>query len=123
MKRGRLIRAGEPTSEVVGELGPEPADLVLHRIHGYTPFTGTALDVVLRNLQVTTVIPIGVSLNECVLGACLSAADLGYRIALPTDAVAGVPRAYGEQVLEHTLAAIATITNVDEIIAAWLTAA
>lgn len=48
--------------------------------------------------------PVGVSVNEALLGACLSAADLGYRLVLPRDAVAGVPEQYVDAVIEHTLA-------------------
>jgi hypothetical protein len=59
-KRGRFILDGTPLVEVVPELGPETADIVSHRIHGFTPFTGTSLDSILRNLGVRTVIPIGV---------------------------------------------------------------
>ena len=42
-------------------------------------------------MGVTTVIATGVSLNVGILGLCLSAADLGYRVVVPTDAVVGVP--------------------------------
>jgi nicotinamidase-related amidase len=120
LKASKLIVQGEAEAELLPQLGPEPQDIVLHRIHGYTPFTGTELDSVLRNMGITTVVPIGVSLNECVLGTSLSAADLGYRIVLPADAVVGFPREYGRQVIEHTLAAIATISSVEDIIGAWL---
>ena len=50
---------------------------------------------------------------------CLAAADLGYRIVLPVDGVAGVPQAYATQVLEHTLSWVATLTDVDTVLAAW----
>ena len=66
-----------------------------------------------------TIVPIGVSVNEALLGLCLAAADLGYRIVLPVDGVAGVPQAYAAQVLEHTLSWVATLTDVDTVLAAW----
>jgi nicotinamidase-related amidase len=113
------IRQGTPAADLVSELGPEPEDIVLRRIHGLTPFTGTSLDQVLRNLGVRTVVPVGVSLNEAMLGLCLSAGDLGYRIALPTDAVAGVPIEYGHDVIKNSLAFLAKLTTVDAVIEAW----
>ena len=61
----------------------------------------------------------GVSLNVGILGLCLSAADLGYRVVVPTDAVVGVPPHYGAEVLHHTIASIATLTTTEEIIDAW----
>jgi nicotinamidase-related amidase len=115
---GRMEQ-GTPAAEVCPELGPEPEDIVVARIHGVTPFTGTSLDPILRSLGVTTIVPVGVSVNEALLGLCISAADLGYRIALPTDAIAGIPRAYAEQVVEHTLALLVKRTTTTDVIAAW----
>ena len=110
---------GSPPAELIPELGPEPDDLVVHRIHGLTPFTGTELDAILRNLGIRTIVPVGVSVNEALLGLCISAADLGYRIALPTDAIAGVPRSYAEDVVRNTLAFLSNLTTTEKVIAAW----
>ncbi|HMG44306.1 MAG TPA: isochorismatase family protein [Acidimicrobiales bacterium] len=118
-KNPAQVRQGTPAADLVPELGPEPEDIEIRRIHGLTPFTSTSLDQVLRNLGVRTVVPVGVSLNEALLGLCLSAADLGYRIALPTDAVAGHPMEYGRDVLQHTLAYLSNLTTSGAIIEAW----
>jgi nicotinamidase-related amidase len=61
----------------------------------------------------------GVSLNLGITGAALSALDLGYQVIVVRDAVVGLPKEYGDAVLENTLAMIATIVTSDEIIAAW----
>ena len=90
------------------------------RHHGLTPFTGTDLDAVLRSLGCTTVVACGVSLNVGVLGLCLTAADLGYRVVVPTDAVVGVPAGYGDDVLANTLAMVATLSTVDDLLASWV---
>jgi biuret amidohydrolase len=113
------VLQGSPEAELIPELGPEPADIVCGRIHGLTPFTGTELDPILRNLGVRTIVPVGVSVNEALLGTCLTAADLGYRIVLPVDAVAGVPEEYAAAVIQHTLALITNPATVDEVVAAW----
>jgi nicotinamidase-related amidase len=113
------VLQGSPEAELIPELGPEPADIVCGRIHGLTPFTGTELDSILRNLGVRTIVPAGVSVNEALLGTCLTAADLGYRIVLPVDAVAGVPEEYAAAVIQHTLALITNPATVDEVVAAW----
>jgi nicotinamidase-related amidase len=115
----RQILRDSPAVDLVSGLGPEPGDLVSRRVHGLTPFTGTDLDMLLRNTGVSTVIATGVSLNVGVLGLCLSAADLGYRVVVPTDAVVGVPPHYGAEVLHHTIGMVATLTTVDDICAAW----
>jgi len=51
-----------------------------------------------------------------VFGLCLTAADLGYRVVVPTDAVVGVPAEYGDEVLTNSLAMVASLTTVDALI-------
>jgi len=104
---------------LVAELGPAPSDLISHRRHGVSPFTGTALDVTLRSLEVSTVVAAGVSLNLGIVGLAVEAVNLGYEVVIATDAVAGVPAAYGEEVLRHTLALVATLAPVASIVAAF----
>jgi nicotinamidase-related amidase len=119
VRHGTLVLQGTPGAALVPELGPEPGDVVVPRMHGLTPFTGTELDAVLRNLGVRTIVAAGVSLNEGVLGLCLSAADLGYRLAVPADAVLGLPEAYGDDVLANTIALLASVTSSDAVLTAW----
>jgi nicotinamidase-related amidase len=112
--------AGTPAVELIPELELDPQrDLVMNRVHGLTPFGGTELDPVLRNLGIRTIVPVGVSVNVAILGTCLAAADLGYQLVLPADAVVGIPESYAADVLTHTLALLATTTTVDDVIAAW----
>lgn len=110
------ILEGTAAVELVAELGDTSEDLHSVRRHGLTPFTGTDLDAVLRSLGTRTVVACGVSLNIGVLGLCLSAADLGYRVVVPTDAVVGVPAAYGDEVLRNTLSMVATLTTVEDLV-------
>ncbi len=109
---------GTPGAEVIDGL-EDPRDIVVPRLHGMTPFTSTSLDQILRNLGIRTVVATGVSLNLGVFGMALTALDLGYQVVIPRDAVAGVPREYGDAVLEHSLSLIATITTTEEILALW----
>ncbi len=117
-KSGNLT-AGTPSVELVPELGLQPSDLVVPRLHGMAPFTGTSLDAVLRNLGVTTVVAAGVSLNVGVTGMVIEAVGLGYQVVVPPDAVAGVPHEYAEQVLTHTIPVIANQVPTERIIEAW----
>ena len=68
LRRPEHLVDGTPAVELVPELGAEPDDLVSHRAHGVSPFTGTALDATLRALGVTTVVATGVSLNLGIVG-------------------------------------------------------
>src|SRR5919198_1095093 len=81
----------------------EPGDLESRRYHGFTPFTGTSLDQTLRSLGVRTVVAVGVSLNLAIPGLCLEAVNLGYRVVVLTDAVAGMPAEYGDAVMANTI--------------------
>ena len=91
----------------------------MQRIHGMGPFTSTSLDQILRNMGITTIVATGNSINVGVLALVLSAHDLGYDVVVPRDAVAGVPKAYADAVLENTIGLLSTVTTTDEVIAAW----
>ena len=116
--RSRLL-LGSPEADPVLELGPEPEDLVSVRLHGVAPFVGTGLDALLRNLGIRNVVLVGGSVNVGILGAAIEAVDLGYRVVIPRDGVIGHPTEYAELVLEHTLALLARITTIDELLAVW----
>ena len=111
------LQIGTPSVEVIPELW-DPSDLVSQRQHGISPFGGTGLDMLLRSLRIETIIAVGVSLNRGIPGMTMEAINHGYRVVVPRDCVAGYPASYGELVIEHTLAAIATITTSTELIAA-----
>lgn len=110
---------GSPEASVVPELGPEAGDIVLGRLHGLSPMAGTDLDPVLRNLGVTTIIATGVSVNVAVTNLVMDAVNHGYQAVVPRDGVTGIPAAYADAVIDGTLALLATITTVDDLVAAW----
>jgi nicotinamidase-related amidase len=118
LNQGRLD-IGQPGAEVMPEIGPEPSDVVVSRIHGMTPFTSTSLDQILRNMGITTIVATGNSVNIGVLGLVLTAIDLGYQVVVPRDAVAGVPKDYADAVLDNTIAFLATLCSTDDLISAW----
>jgi biuret amidohydrolase len=113
------IAPGTPGAALLPELGPEPTDLVLTRWHGVGPMGGTDLDAVLRNLGVTTIVVVGVSLNIAIPNVVMDAVNAAYRVIVPQDAVAGVPANYGAAVIANTLSLLATITTTDDLLRAW----
>jgi nicotinamidase-related amidase len=113
------LSPGSAAVQVPDEIGVDPADIVLPRYHGLGPMTGTQLDPILRNLGVTTIVGVGVSLNVGMVNLAFDAVNRGYQIVLPRDAVAGVPPDYAEAVLENTLGIVATITNTPAVVEAW----
>ena len=114
---------GSPAIEIVPEVKLHESDVVLSRLHGLSPFSGTELDFVLRNLGVTTVVAVGVSVNVAITNLTFDCVNAGYQVVLPIDAVAGTPRSYVEQVFEHTLRNVATLVSTDDLVRAWSTAA
>ena len=110
---------GSEAAALVPELGPEPGDMVLPRLHGLSPFQGTELDFVLRNLGVTTIVGVGVSVNVAITNLSFDAVNASYQMVLPRDAVAGFPAEYVDAVFENTLGAITTITTTDALLASW----
>ncbi len=113
------LLVGTAPTELIHELGPEPADLVCPRLHGVSPFSGTSLDIWLRSFGVETVVATGVSVNLGVLGLAIEACNLGYQVVVPRDAVAGLPAEYADAVLDNTFPLISTLTTTDALLTAW----
>lgn len=113
------IRPGSPGAALLPEFGPQPTDLVLSRWHGIGPMGGTDLDAILRNLGVSTIVAVGVSLNVAIPNLVMDAVNVAYRVVLPRDAVAGFPADYAEAVINNTLSLLATLTTTDDLLRAW----
>lgn len=113
------IEPGTPGAELLPELGPAPSDIVLRRSHGIGPMGGTDLDPTLRNLGVSTIVAVGVSVNVAITNLVMDAVNLAYRVVVPRDAVAGIPTDYANVVIDNTMSLLATITTTDELIEAW----
>jgi nicotinamidase-related amidase len=113
------LAPGSAAVQVPEEIGVDAGDLVLPRYHGLGPMTGTQLDSILRNLGVTTIVGVGVSVNIGMTNFAFDAVNRGYQFVMPTDAVAGVPADYAQAVLTNTLALVATLTTTGDVVAAW----
>ena len=116
-------RGGKPAPEGAFDLHPdigaEPTDIVLPRIHGLSPMAETSLDTVLRNEGITTIVATGVSMNVAVLGLVFDAVNRAYQVVVPRDAVAGVDQRYADSVLDNTVSMIATVTTTAELLDIW----
>ncbi len=113
------MHRGSDAWQLVPEISVTDDDLVLSRLHGLSPFAGTDLDPILRNLGVTTVIATGVSINVALQNLSFDLVNAGYQVVLPRDAVAGFPTEYVEMVFANTLGAVATLPTTAEVLAAW----
>jgi biuret amidohydrolase len=113
------IAPGSPGASLLPKFGPAPTDVVLNRSHGIGPMGGTDLDATLRNLGISTIVAVGVSVNVAITNLVMDAVNLAYRVVLPRDAVAGIPADYATSIIDNTLSLLATITTTDELIQAW----
>ena len=80
---------------------------------------GTDLDFILRNLNIKTIVGVGVSVNVAITNFVMDAVNRGYQFVLPRDAVAGVPREYADAVIDNTLSLLATVTTTSAVADAW----
>jgi biuret amidohydrolase len=83
MQTGRLSCGSEET-EILPELTPEPADIVLEH-HRMSAFTGSDLDIILQSRGIDTLIVAGVATNIAVESTARDAADRGYRVVVVED--------------------------------------
>jgi biuret amidohydrolase len=73
----------------------------------------------LRNLGITTIIGVGVSVNVAITNFVMDAVNASYQFVLARDAVAGYPAEYAEAVIDNSLSLLATVTTTEKILEAW----
>ena len=117
-----LIRDTD-AARLVPEIPLDDRDIVLSRLHGLSPFQGTELDSILRNLGIRTLVGVGVSVNVAIPNLAFDAVNAAYQVVIPRDAVAGFPQSYVEQVFQHTLAGITTLMDSSQVCEVWRRAA
>ena len=118
-RKGEPLLLGSPRQAVVAELAPRDGDWIVNRYHGVTPFHAGELDQLLRNLGVRTVVATGVSVNIGITGLTIEAVNAGYQVVIPRQAVTGTPDEYVEAVFANTLRMLATVADVDDVLATW----
>lgn len=126
-RNARLFRAAErlPVRQTTGSAAVRIAppvevaeeDLVVRRLHGLSPISGTDVDPLLRNLGCRTLVVTGVSANIAIPNAVFDAVNRGYTVVVPADAVAGVPSEYTPAMVRNTLALVATVTTTEDVLA------
>jgi ureidoacrylate peracid hydrolase len=103
LKRTPHCLEGSWGAQVIEELEPRPEDVFVTK-RRYSAFFNTDLDLTLRDLEIETVIVMGVVTNICVRATVHDAFFLGYQVIVPEDSVAGT----GPREHESSLYDIAT---------------
>jgi nicotinamidase-related amidase len=116
-KQNRMIAGSEDVS-AVPEMSPAPSDIVHARSFSLVGFHGTDLDSTLRNMGVTTIVPVGVSTNVAISGLSLCGSDLGYQVVVPEDCIAGASPQTHEFIVANLLPLYSTVSDSDAVIKA-----
>jgi len=115
----RPMLQGSRPATVLAELGPREGDLIVPRSRGASPFTGTELDPVLRNLGCRVIVLAGLSLNVALISSCVEGVSLGYEVVVLEDAVLGFPSEYGAAMLQHSFRVMSTVIKSRDLMSVW----
>ncbi len=97
---GEHALIGSPESDIIDELKPSDKDYVLYK-RSYSGFRGTGLDILLRDLEVDTVLLTGIHTHICVLHTAWDAFYYGYNVYVVKDSVAAFSRKDHEYALSY----------------------
>lgn len=116
MAEGPLVRRGSHANSVIEPLAPRDEDLVVNKT-SMGAFNSTALDQMLRNLNLTTLIVAGVSTECCVATTARDAGDRGYHVLLVEDACTAVTPYLQESSLVTFAAMFGRVATTDAVLA------
>jgi len=102
--RPHLWSRGSFEHDIVDRLAPLPGDLVIDK-NASSAFNGSAIDQLLRNMAIDTLVMTGMATDMCVETTSRDAADRGYNVVVVEDATATF-------VEEHHLAALSSLARV-----------
>jgi nicotinamidase-related amidase len=82
--KGPVLERDSWGAAIVPELRVEPTDIHVAK-HRYSGFWDNELDSVLRNLDITTLLVMGINLDRCVFTTVTDACNAGYDVVLLED--------------------------------------
>lgn len=112
---GRFTES-DPKSAIHPDLGPEPGDVTVIK-HRVGAFSGSDLDVVLRGLDISTLVLTGIATSGVVLSTLRLAADLDYKLVVLQDACADADPEVHRVLTEKVFPRQATVQTIAEWIA------
>jgi nicotinamidase-related amidase len=94
-----IVPAKDPGYAIMEEIAPRPGEPLINKT-AQGAFGASSIDHVLRQMGVQTLVVAGMYTNHCVISTCIGAADAGYRVIVPVDAVGTWDGRLHEQALE-----------------------
>jgi nicotinamidase-related amidase len=110
-----LAPAGSRESEILDEIKPLKNELVISK-GASGVFNSTAIDQILRNLGIDTLIMTGVVTNYCVETAVRDAGDRGYNVILVSDGCAAMSEVHQRLALEILNGIYCVVRSTEEVI-------
>lgn len=113
-----LAPAGSKEAQILEEIAPLENELVLTKGCSGV-FNGTAIDQILKNMGIDTLIICGVVTNGCVETAVRDASDKGYNVILVSDASAAVSpedQTFAFRILNNTYCKVKTTQEVTDML-------
>jgi len=81
-----IVSVHDPGYMILPELSPLPNEPLVNKT-AQGAFNSSVIDHVLRQRGINTIVAVGMYTNHCVMATCIGAADAGYRVIVPEDAV------------------------------------
>ncbi|MCW4020043.1 MAG: cysteine hydrolase [Candidatus Bathyarchaeota archaeon] len=118
-KWGEHAMKGTKGAEVIPQLKPASGDYVMEK-RTYSGFFETGLDLLLRDMDVSTIILTGLHANICVRHTAADGFFRGYKIVVPRDATEALSEEEYQQGLEYLKKVYdVEITETEQIIGRW----
>ena len=102
-------------AQIVDELKPEKGDIIIIK-HRYNGFLGTNLELILRNMDIDTLIFTGVETHVCVQQTAIHGYMLGYKVVLVEDCTTSINENDKRYALEYCRRYYGVIKSSKEIL-------
>lgn len=117
LRESKTLIQGTPGAEIHPLVAPRADELTINKTC-VDPFLTTNLGQALVNFDVNTLVLIGLWTNYVVEATARHAADMGYRVVVVRDCCASNDEQNHEFAMTRILPTIATVTGVDDVVAA-----
>lgn len=112
------LAAGSWDVEIVDTLAPSEGDIVIDK-NRPSAFIGTSLDVLLRSMEIRSLVICGITTNICVESTARDASQFDYRTFVISDATAEMEQSRHDHALNTLDFLFARILTVNEVTDAW----
>jgi len=117
VRQNRMLGAGTAGAEIHPDVRPQESEPVLNKTC-VNPFLTTGLDQLLRNLDASTLILMGLWTNYVVEATARHASDLGYRVIVVRECCASNSDENHNFAMNQILPSVATVASLEEVLQA-----